>query len=117
MDTSGSCPTAMKGGNCAVRASSIRLRHIALFGRQTSMKASSLPIATAKSCRPSSGSRAVRKGEPMPVYERMVFDKFEFRGFHCCRCICSLEILLLGDLRCAVIATEREDNPGTLITN
>jgi len=47
----------------------------------------------------------------------MVFDRFEFRGFHGCRCVCSLEILLLGDRRNAVIATEREDNPGTSITN
>lgn len=53
----------------------------------------------------------------MAAYERICFDRFEYRGFHGCRCICSLEMLFLHDGRIAVIATELEDNPGTSITN
>jgi len=42
---------------------------------------------------------------------------FEFRGFQGKPAICQLEILQLRDGRRAVIATEREDNPGTSVTN
>jgi len=53
----------------------------------------------------------------MAAHERILFDRFEYRGLHGCRCVCSLEILALHDGRSAVIATELEDNPGTSITN
>jgi len=43
--------------------------------------------------------------------------RFEFRGFQGKLAICQLEILQLRDGRTAVIATEREDNPGTSVTN
>jgi hypothetical protein len=48
---------------------------------------------------------------------RMHFERFQYRGFHGCQCVCSLEILRLADGRTAVIATELQDNPGTSITN
>jgi hypothetical protein len=44
-------------------------------------------------------------------------ERFEFRGFHGCRCVCDLEVIPIADGRTVVIATEREDNPGTSITN
>lgn len=44
-------------------------------------------------------------------------DRFEFRGFHGCRCICDLEIIQIVNRRTVVIAIEREDNPGTSVTN
>lgn len=53
----------------------------------------------------------------MPLYERVVFDRFEFRGFHGCQCFCSLEIVPATDGHKVVIATELQDNPGTSITN
>lgn len=53
----------------------------------------------------------------MKRYDRMLLERFQYRGFHGCRCVCSLEILSLGDGRTAVIATELQDNPGTAITN
>lgn len=46
-----------------------------------------------------------------------VIERFEFRGFQCCRCHCQLELIPLSDGRMVVIATEVEDNPGTSITN
>lgn len=42
----------------------------------------------------------------MAAYERIAFDRFEYGGFHGCRCISSLEVLFLHDGRVAVIATE-----------
>ena len=53
----------------------------------------------------------------MPAYDRVLFDRFEYRGFHGCRCVCSLEILPATDGRRVVIATELEDNSGTSVTN
>lgn len=50
-------------------------------------------------------------------FESTVIDPYEFTGFHGCRCICRLEILRLQDGRAVVIAIEREDNPGTSVTN
>lgn len=44
-------------------------------------------------------------------------SRFEFRGFHGKLAICRLEILQLQDGRTVVIATEREDSPGTSVTN
>jgi len=44
-------------------------------------------------------------------------ERFEYRGFLGCKCFCDLEIVRLIDRRTLVIATEREDNPGTSITN
>jgi hypothetical protein len=53
----------------------------------------------------------------MARYDRMLLEHFQYRGFHGCPCVCSLEILRLADGRTAVIATELEDNPGTSVTN
>jgi hypothetical protein len=50
-------------------------------------------------------------------FERIVVDRYRFRGFHGCASWCKLEILRLSDGRSAVIATELMDNPGTSITN
>jgi hypothetical protein len=50
-------------------------------------------------------------------YERIVIDRYEFRGFHGCMSWCALEILSLKDERTAVIATEVMNNPGSSITN
>jgi hypothetical protein len=44
-------------------------------------------------------------------------EGFEYRGFHGCKCSCDLEIVERSDGRTLVITTEREDNPGTSITN
>jgi hypothetical protein len=44
-------------------------------------------------------------------------ERFEFRGFHGCRCVCDLEMIPIADGRTVVIATEREDNSGTSVTN
>ena len=44
-------------------------------------------------------------------------ERFEFRGFHGCKCVCDLELFPISDGRTVVIATERDDNPGTSITN
>ena len=44
-------------------------------------------------------------------------DRFEFRGFHGCQCVCDLEVIQTADGRTVVIATEREDNSGTSVTN
>jgi hypothetical protein len=44
-------------------------------------------------------------------------DQFRFRGFHGCQCVCDLEIIPIADGRTVVIATEREDNSGTSVTN
>lgn len=54
---------------------------------------------------------------PPHRYERLLIDRFEYRGFHGCRSWCRLEVLPLRDGRVAVIATEVEDNPGTSVTN
>ena len=43
--------------------------------------------------------------------------RFKFRGFQGKLAVCQLEILQLQDGRTAVIATEREDNPSTSVTN
>jgi len=43
--------------------------------------------------------------------------RFEFRGFQGRPAVCQLEIIQLQDGRTTVIATEREDNPGTSVTN
>jgi hypothetical protein len=53
----------------------------------------------------------------MSAYERMRFDRFEFRGLHGCDSICSLEIIPVQAGRTVVIATELKDNFGTSITN
>ena len=49
--------------------------------------------------------------------ERIVFDRYEYVGFHGCRSFCKLEILPLPSGRTVVIATELPDNPGTSVTN
>ena len=51
------------------------------------------------------------------LYERIVVDRYAFRGFHGCASWCALEILTLKEGRTVVIATEIVDNPGTSITN
>ena len=51
------------------------------------------------------------------VFERLVLDRFEFRGFRGCRCHCGLAILPRPDGRVVVVATECDDNPGTSVTN
>jgi hypothetical protein len=51
------------------------------------------------------------------VINRMLFERFQYRGFYGCPSVCSLEILRLADGRAAVIATELDDNPGTSVTN
>src|SRR5438552_13682293 len=50
-------------------------------------------------------------------YERIVVDRYRFRGFHGCDAWCALEILEGKDGKTVVIATEVKDNPGTSITN
>jgi hypothetical protein len=50
-------------------------------------------------------------------YQRIIIDRYQFRGFHGCQAWCQLEILPLVDGRTVVIATEVKDNPGTSITN
>lgn len=50
-------------------------------------------------------------------YQRIVIDRYHYRGFHGCQSWCELEILSMGDMRTVVIATEVEDNPGTSVTN
>ena len=50
-------------------------------------------------------------------YERVVVDRYRFRGFHGCDAWCALEILRAPDGQTVVIATEVKDNPGTSITN
>lgn len=50
-------------------------------------------------------------------HEHRKIERFEYRGFHGCQCICDLEIIPVPDGRTVVIATEREDNPGTSVTN
>jgi len=56
---------------------------------------------------------AMRPGD----YERIVLDRFRYRGFHGNEAWCALEILPLADGRTVVIATETADNPGTSVTN
>ena len=46
-------------------------------------------------------------------YERIVVDRYRFRGFHGCDAWCALEILKGKDGGTVVIATEVKDNPGT----
>ena len=53
----------------------------------------------------------------MRVRERILLERFEYEGFQGCRCFCDLELLFLSCGRVVAIATEREDNPGTSITN
>jgi hypothetical protein len=55
--------------------------------------------------------------EEVRPFERLVLDRFEFRGFHGCRSCCRLEIVPLRDGRTLVVATELPDNPGTSVTN
>ena len=50
-------------------------------------------------------------------YERIVIDRYRFRGFHGCDASCALEIMRILDGRSVVIATEMKDNPGTSVTN
>ena len=50
-------------------------------------------------------------------YERLVIDRYRFRGFHRCDACCALEILRILDSRSVVVATELKDNPGTSVTN
>jgi hypothetical protein len=50
-------------------------------------------------------------------YERIVIDRYRFRGIHGREAWCALEILPAKDRRIVVIATEVKDNPGTSITN
>jgi hypothetical protein len=50
-------------------------------------------------------------------YERIVVNRYRFRGFHGCDAWCALEILKVKDGRTVVIATEVENNPGTSVTN
>ena len=50
-------------------------------------------------------------------FERIVVDRYHFRGFHGCDACCALEILKGKDGRTVVIATEVKDSPGTSITN
>lgn len=56
-------------------------------------------------------------GPKEAAYERMLFDRFEYRGLHGCQSICSLELLFLQDGRVVAIATELPNNPGTSVTN
>ena len=50
-------------------------------------------------------------------YERIVVDRYRFRGFHGCDAWYALDILKANEGRTVVIATEVEDNPGTSVTN
>lgn len=50
-------------------------------------------------------------------YQRVVVDRYCFRGFHGCPSWCQLEILPLSDGCTVVLATEVQDNPGTSVTN
>jgi hypothetical protein len=50
-------------------------------------------------------------------YERIVVDRYRFRGVHGGDGWCALEILKGKDARVVVIATELADNPGMSITN
>ena len=61
-------------------------------------------------------NQRTRGGDP-EGYERIVLDRFRFRGFGGREAWCSLEILPLADGRTAVVATELADNPGTSVTN
>lgn len=54
---------------------------------------------------------------PAHRYERIIIDRYRFRGFHGCQSWCSLEIQRLNDERTLVVATELMDNPGTSVTN
>ena len=50
-------------------------------------------------------------------YERIVIDRYRYRGFHDCESHCSLEILRSPSRPTIVIATEMEDNSGMSVTN
>jgi len=53
----------------------------------------------------------------MAVSAPTIIERFEYRGFHGCKCCCKLELLPLAEGRTAVIATEMLENRGTSITN
>ena len=54
---------------------------------------------------------------PRRTFERIVLDRFEFPGLRGCRSWCRLTVVELRDGRTVVVASEREDNPGTSVTN
>ena len=57
---------------------------------------------------------------PLRAYERVVIDRFEFRGLNGRPSVCALEILPCSDefgRRTVVVATELQDNRGTSVTN
>jgi hypothetical protein len=51
------------------------------------------------------------------MLERLILDRFEYPGFRGCASWCGLALLPRPGGRTVVIATEREDNPGTSVTN
>ena len=50
-------------------------------------------------------------------FERIIFDRYRFRGLHGREAWCNLEIVWVNDGRAVVIATEVKDNPGASVTN
>ncbi len=57
-------------------------------------------------------------GSPQHTFKRrIVLERFEFAGLRNCRSWCGLAVIWLHDARTVVVATEREDNPGTSVTN
>src|SRR2546421_12763932 len=50
-------------------------------------------------------------------YERIVMDRYRYRGFHGCESWCGLEIIPIDGGKTVIIATELADNPGTSVTN
>ena len=50
-------------------------------------------------------------------FQRIVIERYCYRGFHGCECFCDLEILHPSSDIFVAIVTERKDNPGTSITN